>query len=90
MSDLELDQRKEMETFYSQVLTKSRLQWRDRTGSDDTEDRPILAMVPDNEGDNVSDNFRTRITPNIDYDESIKCLRRQVFSLKRSPLSQTR
>jgi len=90
MSDLEQDQRREMETFYSRVLTKSRLQWRDKVGSDDTEDRPLLAIIPDHEGDNITESSRTKITPHTSHSSAVTSLRRQVFSLKRSPLSQSR
>jgi len=89
MSDLEQDQRQEMEEFYRRVLAKSRLQWRD--GAEVTEDKPLLQVMPDHEGDYSEEtSTRRKISLSPSFEDAVKSLRKQVFSLKRTPLSQGR
>lgn len=89
MSDLEQDHRQEMEDFYGRVLAKSRLQWRD--GAEVTEDKPLLQVMPDHEGDYSEETTtRRKISLHPSFEDAVKSLRKQVFSLKRTPLSQGR
>ena len=73
----------EMESLYSRVLSKSRLQWR-KDG-----DKPLVLIIPDQEGDK-SDQTRNRMKPFNSFEEAVKILRRKIFSLKSSPLTQTK
>jgi len=73
----------EIESLYSRVLSKSRLQWR-KNG-----DKPLVLIIPDLDGDR-SEQARTRMKPINSFEEAVKILRRKVFSLKASPLTQTK
>ena len=74
-----------METFYSSALTKSRLQWR---GKGDNS-KPTVVMVPDYEGERA-DQLPRRMKPLNSFESAVEILRKSVFSLKRTPLTQTR
>ena len=80
MEPLALDN---IENIYSRVLQKSRLQWR---RSDDS-NRPLVVAVPDQE-DRQEEQRKVKSFHN--FEAATKILRRTVFSLKRSPLTQTK
>ena len=73
----------EMESLYSRVLGKSRLQWRKE------EDKPLLVIIPDQEGEK-SEQTKNRMKPINSFEEAVRIMRRKVFSLKTSPLTQTK
>ena len=73
----------EMESFYSRVLSKSRLLWR-KEG-----DKPMVVIIPDQDGEK-SEQTKNRMKPIDSFEEAVKMMRRKVFSLKTSPLTQTK
>ena len=73
----------EIEGLYARVLKKSRLQWRKE------DDKPLVVTIPDQEGERA-DELKNKMKPNENFEESVKSLRKTVFSLKRSPLTQTK
>ena len=77
------DSIEEMESFYSRVLSKSRLLWR-KEG-----DKPMVVIIPDQDGEK-SEQTKNRMKPINNFEEAVKIMRRKVFSLKSSPLTQTK
>ena len=75
---------KEIEGLYSRVLKKSRLQWRNK------DDKPLVVMIPDQEGERADELKNTRMRPNDNFEESVKSMRKTIFSLRRSPLTQAK
>lgn len=80
MEPLALDN---IENIYSRVLQKSRLQWR----RNDDNNRPVVVAVPDQE-DRLEDQKKMKAFHN--FEAATNILRRTVFSLKRSQLTQTK
>ena len=72
-----------IENIYSRVLQKSRLQWR----RNDDNNRPVVVAVPDQE-DRLEDQKKMKAFHN--FEAATNMLRRTVFSLKRSQLTQTK
>merc|ERR1712241_1612039 len=71
-----------MESFYSGVLSKSRLLWR-KEG-----DKPMVIIIPDHDAE--KEHLKNRMKPINSFEEAVKIMRRKVFSLKSSPLTQTK
>jgi len=82
-TDTEPEYVEEIEGLYARVLKKSRLQWR----KDD--ERPLVVIIPDQEGERA-DELKNRMKPDENYEESVKTMRKTIFSLKRSPLTQAK
>ena len=80
MEPLALDN---IESIYSRVLQKSRLQWRRK----DDNNRPVVVAIPDQE-DRQEDQKKMKAFHN--FEAATNILRRTVFSLKRSQLTQTK
>ena len=82
-TDTEPEYVEEIEGLYARVLKKSRLQWRKE------DERPLVVMIPDQEGERA-DELKNRMKPNENFEESVKTMRKTIFSLKRSPLTQAK
>lgn len=82
-TDIEPEYVEEIEGLYARVLRKSRLQWRKE------DDRPLVVIIPDQEGERA-DELKNRMKPNENFEESVKSMRKTIFSLRRSPLSQAK
>ena len=83
-TDTEPDYIEEIEGLYSRVLKKSRLQWRNK------DDKPLVVVIPDQEGERADELKNTRMKPNDNFEESVKSMRKTIFSLRRSPLTQAK
>jgi len=82
-TDTEPEYVEEIEGLYARVLKKSRLQWRKE------DERPLVVMIPDQEGERA-DELKNRMKPNENFEEAVKTMRKTIFSLKRSPLTQAK
>jgi len=76
-----------IEKVFSRVLNKSRLQWR-RKNSDNI-NKPLIVTIPDHDVDRF-DEQKNRLKPVQSYETAVDNLRKSVFSLKRTPLTQTK
>lgn len=74
-----------VDSLYAKVLQKSRLQWRRK----DEDVKPLVVVIPDQEGERA-DELKKRSKPVNSFDAAVDKLRRTVFSLKRTQLTQTK
>jgi len=91
-TDMEPSRTRQLEEFYSRVLSKSRLQWRleatagPNNGAGDGGLKPHLVYVADMEGER-EDVLSKRHLPDLGYEECLRELRRKVFGLEKGNLT---
>jgi len=88
-TDMEPSRTRELEAFYSRVLSKSRLQWKQlgaAAGARDGGLKPHLVCVADMEGER-EEVLAKRHSPDRSYEECLRELRRKVFGLEKGNLT---